>query len=69
MPAAHQDNLHQPAVLGVAEAAEYLGVSRRTIHRWRAAGLLPYLRLPSGRYAYSRVKLEKAIRAWDATRW
>ena len=36
-----------------AQAAAQLGVSERTLRRWRAAGLVPFCKTPGGRIFYS----------------
>ena len=51
-------------LIGLAEAAELLDVSPRTLRRWVKAGRLPVTRLPSGRY---KVALEDIERIAETT--
>lgn len=45
---------HQRFV-GVAEAAELIGVHPNTVRKWADQGLIPHMRLPSG---YRRFRVE-----------
>ncbi len=45
-------SIQSPHLLSAGAAALLLGVSVRTIHRWRSLGKLTALVLPSGRYRY-----------------
>ncbi len=49
------------------DVAEYFGYSRRTIRRWRAAGFLPVVKLPGGRFAYRAASIRKVVEEWE--RW
>ena len=48
----------------VAEVADYLGVSRRTIEYWVAAGIIPSVELPGRIRRFDR----EAIDAWVRSR-
>jgi excisionase family DNA binding protein len=49
-------------LLTSGQAARILGVHERTFRRWRERGLVPYQRLPSGRYRYKSTDIHKLIR-------
>jgi len=49
------------------DVAEYFGYSRRTIRRWRAAGFLPVVKLPGGRFVYRAASIRKVVDEWE--RW
>ena len=58
----------QPALLSVADAARYLGLSGRTVESYLAAGILTPVRLPSprgarrlGRVLVERVELDGLV--------
>ena len=48
-------------VVTTREAAEYLGVSERTVRRYLSMGLLAYGRLPGGHYRVSEESLLKVL--------
>lgn len=59
----------KPAVpagfLSLTDAAQYLGVSRKSIYRYIADRGLPADQLPSGRWIIDRAKLESWIKAHE----
>ncbi|MUL50166.1 helix-turn-helix domain-containing protein [Mycobacterium sp. CBMA293] len=52
---------HTESVLTVGEVADLWGISRRTVHRYIAAGLLKAIKLPGGDYRISRSDLDAAL--------
>lgn len=55
--------------LTVKEAAEFLGVSIMTLHRWDAGGKLKARRHPINRYRlYKKSELEKLLKKIDKKR-
>jgi excisionase family DNA binding protein len=50
-----------PPVLTRAEVAEVLRVHPSTVTRWAAAGLLSYVRTPSGERRYRRDDVEELL--------
>ena len=51
------------ALLTTAEAARHLGISRRTLSRWAAEGLLkPAMITPGGRYRWNLSHLREQMR-------
>jgi excisionase family DNA binding protein len=51
----------EPALLTVSEAATYLGMSRRTVERIAAAGVLPVVQLADHRRRFRRSDLDEYI--------
>jgi hypothetical protein len=52
----------QKQLLNQTDAAEFFGVSRRTIHEWRKAGFGPtWFKLPGGREVTTLKSCEQAI--------
>jgi len=48
------------------DLADYLSFSPRTIRRWRRAGYLPAVRLPSGRgFRFRMSSIEETLRTWE----
>ncbi len=45
-------------LLTIQQAADYIGVSRATLHGWLARGIMPYEELPSrgGVYHFRRIR-------------
>lgn len=54
MPTA--SNTDDDPLISSAELAEYFRVDRGTVNRWLAAGLVPHIRTPTGRY-----KIRKSV--------
>ncbi len=52
----------RPQLLTVAQAADLLKVSDRTVRRWIEAGKVPYLKLPSGGYRIPQASLLASLR-------
>lgn len=50
--------------LTVAEVAEELGVSMRTVHRWISSGDMPAVRLPGGHLRIAESVLVQQIASW-----
>lgn len=50
----NRGKLHTDDLLTIQQTATMLDVSPRTIWRWCAAGLLPYIKLPGGRRRFRR---------------
>jgi excisionase family DNA binding protein len=53
--------------LRVAEVADELGVSPRTVLRWIEHGDLAAVRLPGGRLRIAQSELHNALRSWSTT--
>jgi excisionase family DNA binding protein len=52
---------NQSEWLNVTEAAEYLAVSRQTIHRWRDKGILTASLTDGGKARFKRTELDAAL--------
>lgn len=52
----------RPQLLTVAQAADLLKVSDRTVRRWIEAEKVPYLKLPSGGYRIPQASLLASLR-------
>lgn len=52
----------RPQLLTVAQAADLLSVSDRTVRRWIETGKVPYLKLPSGGYRIPQSSLLASLR-------
>jgi excisionase family DNA binding protein len=63
MPRYHGDTLPSTALLTVSEVAGILRVSGETVRNWCAAGKLPAVQSPSGRWLVWREALEKELGA------
>jgi excisionase family DNA binding protein len=50
-----------PRLLGVGDAATYLGVSRASLRKWSDQGLLRVYRTPGGQRRYSVADLDEFI--------
>jgi excisionase family DNA binding protein len=51
-----------PRLLGVGDAATYLGVSRASLRKWSDQGLLRVYRTPGGQRRYSVADLDEFMR-------
>jgi excisionase family DNA binding protein len=51
-----------PRLLGVGDAATYLGVSRASLRKWSDQGLLRLYRTPGGQRRYSVADLDEFTR-------
>lgn len=54
-------NTVEPGYLRQADAAQYLGISKRTLHTWTNEKLIPVSRMSRRCLLYSRVDLDKVI--------
>lgn len=54
--------LESPALIGSREAARYLGISERTLHRMKQAGEIPFVPLAGKTIRYR----PEALAAWAA---
>lgn len=52
-------------LLSVKQAAEFLGISRKTLYRYEDRGFLIPLRTPTGHRRYRRADLEDFLRAME----
>ena len=52
-----------PELVGLARAAQFLGVSRQVLRRWNKAGLGPPRRRIGRRYYYARVLLVEWLKS------
>lgn len=55
------------AFLTIADVAETVGVSPRTVLRWIDRGDLEAVRLPGGRLRVSQTELAERLRSWTTT--
>jgi len=55
------DNLTPSGFLSVANAAEYLGVSRWTLQRWSKLGKITRYRLPNGKTHLKKSDLDEIL--------
>ncbi len=46
-------------MVGIAAAAEMVGVHPNTLRKWADQGLVPHMKLPSGHRRFSVVEMEK----------
>ena len=49
---------------GVRDTAKHLGVSERTIHKWKRKGLLPYTRM-GGRIFFDLGKVDETLKSFQ----
>lgn len=51
----------QPELMSAPEAARFLSVHVKTIHRWAGEGLLDVIRIPGGRARFREKDLERFL--------
>ena len=56
-----------PAMMNLAEAAKYLGISKPTLRRWCRKGEIPHIKIPHGpersSWRFSKAALDERLRA------
>lgn len=58
----HPTDVHsEPRLLTSLEVAQRFGIHPSTVWRWRKAGRLPSIALPSGRVAYSADEIDRIV--------
>lgn len=63
---ANRHDHHEDEFWTERQLADYLAFSTRTIRRWRRAGLIPAVKLPSGRgHRYRVSAIDRAIQSWE----
>ena len=55
------------SLLTSRDVASYFQRSPRTIRRWRAAGLLPWVSLPNGGVAFEREEILTLVSRWSVS--
>ena len=48
-------------LMSATQVADVFGVSRQTVARWASEGVLPAIRLPSGRFRFRRQDIEELL--------
>ena len=52
-------------LLSIKQAAEFLGISKKTLYRYDEQGILKPLRVPSGHRRYRKSDLESFLRTME----